>query len=69
MKALELTASILTLIAIWLLSEKLYIEGFLLSVFCCIIWVVWCYKGQHYYLLGLEFIMGILYLKSFIGVI
>jgi len=69
MKTIELIASILTLFAIWFLSEKLYVLGFALSVICCIIWVFWCAIEKHFYLLALEAIMCILYVKSLAGVI
>lgn len=69
MKKLELTASILTLIAIWFLSEKLYTIGFGLSILCCLIWVYWCLIEKHFYLLTLEGIMCILYIKSLISVL
>jgi hypothetical protein len=69
MKKTEFVASVLTLVALWFVSEQSYTVGFALSTICCGIWVYWCMAEKHFYLLALEAFMGILYLKSFLGVI
>jgi len=69
MRHIELFASLLTVIALWFVSEKAYALGFALQALSCGIWVFWCYKLKFPYLLTLEAAMGILYLKSLLGVI
>ncbi len=68
-KHLEVFASLLTLVALWFVSEKAYIIGFGLSAVACAIWVYWCYHFRFMALLSLEVIMLFLYTKSLLGVI
>lgn len=46
MRAVEVVATILTILGFFLISERVYIVGFTLSLFSNILWLLWAYDKK-----------------------
>lgn len=66
MRAIEVLATILTIVGFFLLSEKVYIVGFTISLFSNMLWLLWGYEKKAW---GIIVVNACLAVSSINGII
>ena len=64
---LEVFATVITVVAVYLISEQHYLWGWIISFFADLLWALWGYWKNAYYLVGLQFLLAIIAVNGIIN--
>jgi hypothetical protein len=54
---LEILATLMTIIGVWLISEVRLVEGYTINGLSDILWAIWGYFKSAYYLIALQLLL------------